>query len=176
VFIGVAPAALAPLLTSVAVAFAPEARDTAAALNMIVPLPIISLTSGFLIVLLILTWRWLAFRIGSRPIASAGTWDCGYSAPSRRMQYTSSSFAEMLVRLFSFALRPQIDRPALSIPFPEQKSFASHVPEPILDSIVLPITSRAARFFTWFRWMQSGSVHAYLLYVLLTLLALLLLR
>jgi hydrogenase-4 component B len=174
--IGLLPALLSPLLAGAAVAFAPETRTTVAALHAIVPLPMISFTSGFLLCIILLIWRWLAARIDARPVASAGTWDCGYAAPGRTMQYTASSFAEMLVRLFSFALRPRIHRPVLEGPFPQRQRLETRVPEPILESIVLPVSTGLARVFNWFRWMQSGSVHAYLLYVLLTLLALLLLR
>ena len=38
----------------------------------------------------------------ARPQSATGaTWGCGYAAPTARMQYTSSSFAEMLVGLFA---------------------------------------------------------------------------
>jgi hydrogenase-4 component B len=172
--IGLVPAALTPLLSLAAESFAPEIG--VASIHQIVPLPIISLTSGFLLLSILLAWRWLAALIKAHPIASAGTWDCGYAVPSNTMQYTSSSFAEMLVRLFAFALRPKVVRPAIATLFPRSARFESHVPEPVLDSIVLPLSTQLARFLSWFRWLQSGNVHAYLLYVLITLLALLLLR
>jgi hydrogenase-4 component B len=46
------------------------------------------------------------------------TWDCGYAAPSPRMQNTSSPFAETFVRMFSWALRPDRHATQLSDPFP----------------------------------------------------------
>jgi hypothetical protein len=43
------------------------------------------------------------------------------------------------------------------------------VPDTVLDRIVLPFTERVGRLCTWFRWVQRGSVHVYLLYILVAL-------
>jgi hypothetical protein len=113
-----------------------------------------------------------AFRALSRraPTAEAGSWDCGYAAPTTTMQYTSSSFAQMLVGLFGWALRPKTRAPRLRELFPEPETFHSEVHDVVLDRAVLPATSQIARAFGWFRWVQQGSVHAYLLYVLIAVL------
>ena len=50
--------------------------------------------------------------------ASGPSWDCGYARPTARMQYTASSFADTLVALFGWALRPTEDRPRPRGPFP----------------------------------------------------------
>src|SRR5262249_62176643 len=102
------------------------------------------------------------------------TWDCGYAAPSARMQYTASSFAEMLVRQLGWALRPDTHAPRLEAPFPAAASFASHVPDTVLDRGVSPTFAAAGAVFDRLRLIQRGSIHAYLLYILGTLLVLLL--
>jgi len=52
------------------------------------------------------------------------TWGCGYTAPSPRMQYTGSSFAEQFARIFESFL-PVLRRDKLPVgPFPQQ---AGHV-------------------------------------------------
>jgi len=43
--------------------------------------------------------------LAGRQIDQAGTWDCGYSAPTARMQYTASSFAQPLMDVFRLFLR-----------------------------------------------------------------------
>jgi hypothetical protein len=112
----------------------------------------------------------LGFRIRARAAApSSGTWDCGYAQPSSTMQYTSSSFAEMLVRFFAWALRPAAHRPHLAAVFPRPDGFHSQVPETVLDRMVLPFTRVVGRAFQGMRWMQQGSVHRRLLYILVTL-------
>jgi hypothetical protein len=92
------------------------------------------------------------------------------------MQYTSSSFGEMLVGLFAWALRPSARRPHLVAIFPEAEGFHSHVPETVLDLAVQPSTRAVGRGFQWIHFIQRGSVHRYLLYILITLMFFLLWR
>ena len=85
------------------------------------------------------------------------------------MQYTSSSFAEMLVGMFRWALRPSIHLHGPRGLFPAKGHFTSHVPDTVLDRVLVPGSRAAGRGFHWLRWVQRGSVHAYLLYILATL-------
>jgi hydrogenase-4 component B len=133
---------------------------------------VVSATSAALLAGLALVGWWLAAR--RRASGTVGTWDCGYAAPSPRMQYTASSFAEMLVRHLGWALRPDTHLPRLSAPFPVAASFASHVPDTVLDRVVAPTFVAAGGVFDWLRLIQRGSIHAYLLYIVGTLLVLLL--
>ena len=103
----------------------------------------------------------------------------GAAATSRqrpRMQYTSSSFAQMLVGLFAWALRPRTHSPAVVPLFPQQTDFHSDVPDTVLDEAVLPTFRFGAWLFSWFRVFQQGSIQTYLLYIFLALIALLLWR
>lgn len=106
--------------------------------------------------------------------AEVGTWDCGYAAPTARMQYTSSSFAQMLVGLFDWALRPSVHGPHVEGLFPRPTEFHSHVPDTVLDRVLLPGFSLAGRWMERFRPIQRGRVHLYLVYILGALVALLL--
>ena len=115
-------------------------------------------------------------RVRRRPPAPAVTWDCGYAAPAARMQYTSSSFAELLVGILAWALRPSTDAPRLAGPFPARAAFHSHVPDTVLGRALLPSFSAVGRILGWLRPIQHGNVHLYLLYILGTLVALLLWR
>jgi hydrogenase-4 component B len=108
-----------------------------------------------------------------RPSATVPTWDCGYVAPSARMQYSASSVAADLVGIFSAVLRPRI---RASIPkgiLPKAGHFESHVPEVVLELLILPTARGAARLATFVRVLQRGTAHVYLLYVLFTLLIML---
>ena len=50
------------------------------------------------------------------------------------------------------------------------------VPDLVLDRAVYPVARSVGRVFAWMRWLQLGSINAYLLYILITLVALLLWR
>jgi hydrogenase-4 component B len=88
------------------------------------------------------------------------------------MQYSASSFAEMTVGLFSWALRPQVHRSELNGPFPRPATFHTHTPDAVLDRLLFPLIQGIGRAFSWLRWIQQGSVHLYLGYVVLAVIAL----
>jgi len=172
--IGVAPLAVAPTLQAGVAAWAGAAPLPAQTLTALAPLGWISVMAGVLIVLTVLGGGWYWLRLRQQSVGSTVTWDCGYAAPTARMQYTSSSFAEMLVKLFGWALRPRTRIHPPQGLFPRDGEFESHVPDTVLDGAVLPAFRGAARLFTWFRVFQQGSLQIYLLYIFAILVLLLL--
>ncbi|MGC4069546.1 MAG: proton-conducting transporter membrane subunit [Polyangiaceae bacterium] len=130
-----------------------------------------------------LTWLNLGLCVGflfalvassrRRVAASVPTWDCGYVAPSARMQYSASSIAADLVDLFSSVLRPRISSALPDSVLPKSTRFESHVPETVLERLVLPAVRGAAQLASLLRSIQRGTAHVYLLYVLFTLLIML---
>jgi hydrogenase-4 component B len=110
----------------------------------------------------------------TRPAARTTTWDCGYAASSPRIQYTASSFAQMLVGQFRWAVLPDEHRPRIKGPFPAaDQRFESHAPDPVLDRFLLPGLARGRSFLGLARVIQAGRVQAYLLYIVVTLVILL---
>jgi len=101
------------------------------------------------------------------------TWDCGYVAPSPRMQYTASSMAEGLVGLFAIFLRPRTQPVELIATFPERSHFESHVPEVALDLVVVPALRGLVSTADWFRSIQPARTHLYIVYILIALVGML---
>jgi hydrogenase-4 component B len=170
-FIGLGPVLVAPVLDGAVAAWAPGIGPHVASSA---PLGWISISGSSLAVALLCAAAWLKRRAPAPD--SAVTWDCGYVAPSPRMQYTSSSFAQIIVRIFSFALRPKVHEAHPHGPFPKPAGFHSHVGDAVLDEAVFPTTRTIARAFQWMRWIQRGTVHLYLTYILLTLILMLVWR
>jgi hydrogenase-4 component B len=112
-------------------------------------------------------------RLRRRPPALAVTWDCGYVRPGARMAYTASSFAQILVRLFRFVLQPRLEEAVAREPFPPARSFHTSVPEPVVDRVLAPLWAGFERALIPLRAVQQGRIQRYLVYVLLTLCALL---
>jgi hydrogenase-4 component B len=142
-------------------------------LGQLAPLTGVAVASTSILAACALLGAWLAART-RRAATAVGTWDCGYAAPGPRMQYSSSSFAETLVRLFAWALRPEATELRLREAFPPPATFRSHVPDTVLDRALLPGFRAADRVLGRLRLLQRGSVHLYLLYVVATVVALLL--
>jgi hypothetical protein len=116
--------------------------------------------------------RWLRARraAGTR---GAPTWGCGYSQPAPRMQYTASSFAEPMTRIFQPLLRSRVD---CDIPtegaWPEAASWRSVTPDRALAGLYEPVFQSVERAFLRVRGLQQGRVSTYLLYIVLTVLVL----
>jgi formate hydrogenlyase subunit 3/multisubunit Na+/H+ antiporter MnhD subunit len=103
---------------------------------------------------------------GPRYESRAGeTWGCGYPAPTSRMQYTASSFAAPLAALFGPLAGLRFQRGATV--------FHSHPIDLALDGVVYPAWRLVQRLALRLRPIQQGRIHLYLLYVVMTLVALL---
>ena len=175
VFIGLGSLLVAPVLDRAAAIWAPDLAGGLSRTTVLAPLGPVSALGVLLVATLVVAGGWLHIRTRDAP-AVVGTWGCAYAAPSSRMQYTSSSFAEMLVGMFRWALRPHVHPAHPRGLFPPPTRFESHVPDTVLDGLLLPGGRAAGRGFHWFRFLQRGSVHAYLLYILATLVWLLVWR
>jgi formate hydrogenlyase subunit 3/multisubunit Na+/H+ antiporter MnhD subunit len=136
----------------------------------------IMLTCALLIAALgILDWvRWRL--LANREVGETGTWDCGYAAPTARMQYTSSSFAQPLTDLFRTVLRTRaIVKPPVGF-FPAPGSLATETPDACREDLYRPVFMGIGRVLGCLRRVQHGNLRIYVLYIAVTLLALLVWR
>jgi hydrogenase-4 component B len=114
---------------------------------------------------------WLRRHVRRGQWASGPTWDCGYAAPTPRMQYTAGSFAGIITDWFAWVLRPQRHERRPEGPFPRQAAFEQHTPETVLERLIEPAARQVMVVAGMIRRLQHGRVQAYLLYVLLGLVA-----
>lgn len=99
------------------------------------------------------------------------TWGCGYHAPSSRMQYTASSFAQPLAS-FAKPLYSPLERGEIGADlFPPEAEREISFPDPVLDRAIAPAYSWATKFFQRFSVIQHGNTHLYVLYIVVALLA-----
>lgn len=108
-----------------------------------------------------------------RSAAPTGTWDCGYARPTSRMQYTASSFAQMIVAMFNWVLHPRTHLPHVKGVFPQPAHMHSHVDDAIMDRLLLPSGQRVEQSFGWFHRFQQGLTQHYVLYILITVIVML---
>jgi formate hydrogenlyase subunit 3/multisubunit Na+/H+ antiporter MnhD subunit len=164
-------AGLLPWVLDPALAAFQGTASSPRSLGALAPLAMISAGGLLLALLLALGAGLLRARLRAMPVHETGTWDCGYAAPTVRMQYTASSFAETVVELFSWALRPDTHSPGIKGLFPARPRFHSHVPDVVLDRVVLPLARAIVAAALRIRGLQREGLHAAILYVLLALLA-----
>jgi len=133
----------------------------------------VSLAGGGLLALLCALLLLRRLLLSGRPVGAAGTWGCGYTAPTARMQYTGSSFSAPLLDPVAPLLRPHVHLKRPEGLFPRVASFASQW-EDLADRYLYgPLFSGVARLASALRPLQQGRLQIYLFYILMTLLALL---
>jgi hydrogenase-4 component B len=176
-FIGLAPALLAPLLDEL---IAPWRAGTAPALPgllSLAPLKTLgilqSLLAATLALLVALPLLAVRRRGRTRALPAPGTWDCGYAAPTARMEYSSSSFAATIVGLFAWLLRPRTRQKAVEDCFPGPSGFATEVEDAVLDGVLGPAWRGIEGALSPFRRLQQGLTQNYILFILVTVMALL---
>ncbi len=111
----------------------------------------------------------LGLRVRARGWRRAPAWDCGFAAPTPRMQYTAGSFAQLITGWFAWILRPRRHEVAATAVLPARASWTEHTPETVLDEVIAPAGGLVLRLAAAARRLQHGRVQAYLLYVVAAL-------
>ena len=106
----------------------------------------------------------------TRARASARLWDCGAGPLSARMEYTATSFAEPLQRVFDDVVRPEQRRRrhpprGVALPGATRSSYRLRVPDRVEHRLYAPgAAPRCAAWGRAGRRLANGSVHRYLGY------------
>ena len=111
-------------------------------------------------------------KVRANNLRRGPTWDCGYAAPSARMQYSSGSFAGLAAAWFSWILRPQRMMRRVRGQFPVEAIRVERVPETMLELVLEPLALRVMQVSTAVRRLQHGHLSAYIAYVVAALAAL----
>lgn len=102
-------------------------------------------------------------------------WDCGYGLPTARMAYTATAFTQPIVDLF----RPLLRTRRHVLPFrgdpatPSDAAIVTETGDIAIGGLWRPLFTKAARLFQRVHLLQSGSLHLYILIILIAVLALL---
>lgn len=137
------------------------------------PLSVVAYVGAGLLALVAVLAALRSALLARRTVGETGTWDCGYVATTPRMQYTASSFADPLTRFFGPLLGTHR---ALSEPrgfFPEHASYSTETRDMSRERLYDPLFGAIQRAMSHLQWIQHGRLNLYILYIVLTLLALL---
>jgi len=171
--IGIAPGLIALPLNNAVLSY--RGSLTSQGLADLVPFGWLSLLAVGLVMVAALV-AWLLFRRAKKlPHATGDTWGCGYLAPTPRMQYSASSFGEMLVGWFRPVLRPEVHREEVAGLFPAPGRLESHPQETVLERIYLPFFQYLYSKTAAIRHLQHGKLNVYIFYTFITLVLLLVL-
>jgi len=118
---------------------------------------------------------WLLFARGAKT-QRGPTWDCGQRGLTPQMEYTATGFSKPIRMIFKGLFRPrrEVQREYDFSPyFATTVRFESHVEEVFQTRIYRPLNLLVLRISRRLRALQAGSIHAYLIYIFITLLLLL---
>jgi hydrogenase-4 component B len=170
--LGVIPGAVVPLLARAAgtvLGGTPDPLRAGASLAVAGSADVVqpALLAIALLAGLVLAWAIAHLRAPARA-RRAEAWGCGRELQTPRMQYTATSFAEPLQRVFDDVLRPDRDLDvshlAESRYFVQAITYRSRTGDAVERSAYRPLTVLAARWGEVARRAQNGSVHRYLAY------------
>jgi hydrogenase-4 component B len=118
---------------------------------------------------------WLFF--GRRAHIRIGpTWDCGLRGLTPQMEYTATGFSKPLRMIFKALFRPrrEVQREYDYSPYiAKTLRFESHIEEAFVTRIYRPLNRAILRLSRRMRGLQAGSIQAYLIYIFITLILLL---
>jgi hydrogenase-4 component B len=119
---------------------------------------------------------WLLFSTRAKT-RRGPTWDCGLRGLTPRMEYTATGFSKPIRMIFKALFRPrrEVQREYEFSPFfATTVRFESHVEEVFQTRIYRPLNRLVLGVSRRLRALQAGSIQAYLIYIFITLLLLLL--
>jgi hydrogenase-4 component B len=105
------------------------------------------------------------------------TWACGQPGLTPQMEYTATGFSKPMRMIFKALFRPRRDVQReydFSPYFATNIRFQSHIEEVFVERLYRPLRITILRGSRRIRALQAGSIHAYLLYIFVALLLLLL--
>lgn len=130
---------------------------------------------GLLILTIVLVWLRTALCPRGREMPSRPTWDCGYHAPTARMAYTGTAFTQPLADLF----HPVLKSRRHLIPFrghpsaPADAALVTATDDRALSAFWRPLFTFFARLFQRAHLLQNGSLHLYILLIILAVVVML---
>lgn len=133
--------------------------------ELIAPLGGLTPVFGLLLAMTLLTLIikvWTQKKVGIR---LRETWGCGYRSVTPRMQYSASSFAEELVKLGQPMLGLKLHWKPIAQVLPEPRVFKSHSYDQIEEGLWVRLNRTIGRALMLLRWIQSGNIRHYVLYI-----------
>ena len=125
----------------------------------------------FTVLVLILLLRIYFYR--DKTVTRAGTWGCGFTKPTVKMQYTGSSYAASILEFFKAVAPLTEEHTAVRNRFPQKSRYHSQVSDIAEMHMGNVIVRPVLALFEKLRWLQHGDIHLYIGYILLAIVLLL---
>ncbi|UXM84530.1 proton-conducting transporter transmembrane domain-containing protein [Methanococcus aeolicus] len=116
------------------------------------------------LVLILVVWRTIYYR---NKTVDGCTWDCGYSSPTVKMQYTASSYANPIVEFFKpFVIIKTHEKPVKGI-FPSEAKYHSDSKDLAETVFELLLVKPVSTGLSVLRYIRDGNFNYYMGYVII---------
>lgn len=163
---------LLPLLSAaLPLAAAPLPAQVTQASDLLWRVALLGLGGAMLTGAIVAARRWMLR--GKKAPGRAPTWGCGFQAGTPRIQYTGASYAQPTARVFGAAMGLKVRLGMDKKYFPTRASLEISAPDRMRTALFAPLFEAVVRACDALKIIQHGRVHLYILYMLVTLVALL---
>lgn len=111
--------------------------------------------------------------LAEKPVRASVTWDCGYAAPSARMQYTATSFAQPATDYFHLAVESSKTVGGSGGLFAAGGSFSHKVGDVAETKLYLPLFTTSEKIILSLQGFGTKHMNVYIFYTVAALLGLL---
>ena len=125
----------------------------------------------FVLFVLVVSIRWFFYR--GKTVTASGTWGCGFTRPTVKMQYTGTSYAASILEFFSPVAPLHEEHHEIKGLFPQKTWYRSHIGDIAEIYMKKVIVDPVLSLFDKLRWIQHGDIHLYIGYILLAIVLLL---
>lgn len=108
-----------------------------------------------------------------KEITKSGTWGCGFTQPTVRMQYTGTSYADTMIDFFRPFIRIKKNYSGIDKIFPGKTTYSSQVHDTSEIGLNFFIVRPVLYLLSKLRWIQHGNIQLYIGYIVLTIVAML---
>jgi len=129
----------------------------------------IARTAALFLVLFLLIAGIRKLLYSGKEITQSGTWGCGFTQPTVRMQYTGTSYADSMVDFFRPFVRVQKKFSGINTMFPGKTTYSSHVEDTSETGLTLFLVRPILYLLSKLRWMQHGNIQLYIGYIVLAI-------
>ena len=124
------------------------------------------------LVLAIALLRKLLYK--NKEIGTGGTWGCGFTQPTVRMQYTGTSDAVEMIEMFRPFIIIKNTYSGISKIFPGKTTWDTATEDVAEKGYETGLVQPLLRLLGRFRWIQHGNMQLYIAYIVLAIIVLLL--
>jgi len=135
----------------------------------------ISQTGAIFIGLLLLISLLRKILYMKKEIGSGGTWGCGFTQPTARMQYTGTSYAAEMIDFYRPFVPVKSIYTGISKIFPGKTTWETGVEDVAEINFQQHLIQPLLKLINKLRWIQHGKIQLYLAYIVLAIIILLLL-